>query len=180
MTTFEFMSSIPRILKDLNTFMGNTMGARKSWIDWFPAQERLLDGAKEAMPLLVDVGGGKGHDVLDFHSKYPQEGRRLVLQDLASVTDDLVDLGPAVERMTYDFFTDQPVKGNAKPSREPQCVKMIGSLKHHRVASILLPSHTPRLARLVLFEDLGAGQEGNGARLFKAYHPRVDSSRGKV
>lgn len=113
LTTFEYMSSVPRILKDFNTFMGNTMGARKYWIDWFPVQERLLDGAKEDSPLLVDVGGGKGHDVLDFQSKYPQEGRRLVLQDLAAVTDGLADLGPAVERMTYDFFTDQPVKGNA-------------------------------------------------------------------
>lgn len=140
----------------------------------------MLDGAKEASPLLVYVGGGKGHDVLDFQSKYPQEGRRLILQDLASVADDLVDLGPAVERMTYDFFTDQPVKGNVNSFRKPECVTVAGSLKHHRLAGILLPSHTPRLARLVLSEDLGAGQEGNDARLFKAYHPRVDSPRAEL
>lgn len=42
LTTFEYMSSVPPILKDFNTFMGNTMGARKYWIDWFPVQERLL------------------------------------------------------------------------------------------------------------------------------------------
>lgn len=113
LTIFEYMSSNPRILKDFNTFMGNTMGARKYWTNWFPVQERLLDGAKEESPLLVDVGGGKGHDVIDFQAKYPQGKRRLVLQDLAAVTDGLADLGRAVERMTYDFFTDQPVKGNA-------------------------------------------------------------------
>lgn len=174
------MSSVPRISKDFNTFMGNTMGARKYWIDWFPVQERLLDGAKEASPLLVDVGGGKGHDVLDFQAKYPQNGRRIVLQDLAAVADDLLDLGPAVERMTYDFFTDQPIKGNVSSSCYPKCVKTAGLLKHRRLAGILLSSHTPRLARLLLFEDLGAGQEGNGARLFKAYHPRVDSPRAEL
>lgn len=174
------MSSVPRILKDFNSFMGNTMGARKYWIDWFPVQERLLDGAKEASTLLVDVGGGKGHDVLDFQAKYPQKGRRIVLQDLAAVADDLLDLGPAVERMTYDFFTDQPIKGNVSSSCCPKCVKTAGSLKHHRLAGILLSSHTPRLARLLLFEDLGAGQEGNGARLFKAYYPRVGSPRAEL
>lgn len=174
------MSSVPWILKDFNTFMGNTMGARKYWIDWFPVQERLLDGAKEASPLLVDVGGGKGHDVLEFQDKYPQNGRRIVLQDLDAVADDLLNLGPAVERMTYDFFTEQPVKGKVSSSCYPKCVKMTGSLKHHRLAGILLSSRTPRLARLVLFEDLGAGQEGNRARLFKAHHPRVDSSRAEL
>ncbi|KAI7775575.1 hypothetical protein LA080_006586 [Diaporthe eres] len=111
LTTFQYMASVPPVLKDFNTFMGNTMGARKYWTDWFPIQERLLDGSNETLHLLVDVGGGKGHDVLDFQAKYPQKGRRLVLQDLSHVTRDLGDLGPAIERMTYDFFTEQPVQG---------------------------------------------------------------------
>lgn len=120
LTSFEYMSSIPWVLKDFNTFMGNTMGARKYWTDWFPVQERLLDGANEASPLLVDVGGGKGHDVLDFQAKYPQKGRRLVLQDLSPVTSDLEDLGPGIEHMTYDFFTEQPVKGIVNPFHIPE------------------------------------------------------------
>lgn len=86
--------------------MGNMRGARKYWTDWLPVQKRLVDGAKELSPLLVDVGGGKGHGVLEFQAKHPQEGRRLFLQDLAAVTDDLVDLGPDVERMNYDLFTE--------------------------------------------------------------------------
>ncbi|KAK2615902.1 hypothetical protein N8I77_002625 [Diaporthe amygdali] len=112
LTTFEFFSSNPRVLKDFNTFMGNTMGGRKYWTDWFPVQERLLEGANETSPLLVDVGGGKGHDVLVFLAKYPQKGRRLILQDLAPVISDLAGLDPAIERMTCDFFTEQPVQGN--------------------------------------------------------------------
>lgn len=117
LTMFEYMSSIPRVLKDFNTFMGNTMGARKYWTDWFPVQERLLDGANEASPLLVDVGGGKGHDVLGFQAKYPQKGRRLVLQDLSPVTSEFGYLGPAIERMNYDFFTEQPVRGEVNLSK---------------------------------------------------------------
>ena len=110
LTTFEFLSSMPSMLKDFNMFMGNTMGARNYWVDWFPVHERLLEGAKQDSALLVDVGGGKGHDLLAFHEKYPGQGR-LVLQDTPSVTNSIQGLDSAVELMTYDFFTEQPVHG---------------------------------------------------------------------
>lgn len=110
LTVFELFKSIPRVFKDFNTFMGNTMGAREYWVDWFPVQERLLDGIKDGPALVVDVGAGKGHDMLAFHAKYPGRGS-LVLQDLPSVTSILGDLNPAIEVMPYDFFTEQPVKG---------------------------------------------------------------------
>ncbi|RYP63324.1 hypothetical protein DL769_006996 [Monosporascus sp. CRB-8-3] len=110
LTTFEFFSSMPEVLRDFNMFMGNTMGARSYWVDWFPVQEQLLDGATAETALLVDVGGGRGHDLLAFHEKYPRQGR-LVLQDLALVTESIGDLNPAIERVSYDFFTEQPLKG---------------------------------------------------------------------
>lgn len=114
LNTFQLFSSIPRVFKDFNTFMGNTMGARSYWVDWFPAQDQLLNGATGESALIVDVGAGKGHDLIAFHTKYPNRGR-LVLQDLASVTESVLDLDPAIERMTYDFFTEQPVKGRIGP-----------------------------------------------------------------
>ncbi|KAI1505681.1 sterigmatocystin 8-O-methyltransferase [Biscogniauxia marginata] len=85
LTTFQLISSRPQVLKDFNNFMGNTMGAREYWVDWFPVKERLLDEVVIAndSSLLVDVGGGKGHDLLAFRSKYPHLEGRLVLQDLA-------------------------------------------------------------------------------------------------
>ncbi|KAI0011122.1 O-methyltransferase-domain-containing protein [Xylariaceae sp. FL0662B] len=110
LTTFQLFSSMPDVLKDFNTFMGNTMGARSYCVDWFPVQERLLDGASKEFALLVDVGAGKGHDIIAFHDKYPDRGL-LVLQDLAAVTDHIENLDPAIKRMAYDFFTEQPVKG---------------------------------------------------------------------
>lgn len=113
LTTFEYMNAIPHILKDFNTFMGNTLGARKYWTDWFPVQNRLIDGANETSPLLVDVGGGKGHDLLEFQAKFPQKPGRLALQDLSPVTSNLGVLDPAIKPMTYDFFSDQPIKGKA-------------------------------------------------------------------
>ncbi|KAF3021971.1 hypothetical protein E8E14_010378 [Neopestalotiopsis sp. 37M] len=111
LTTFELFTSMPQVFKDFNTFMGNTMGSRSYWVDWYPIQERLLDGAvQSSAALLVDVGAGKGHDLQALHKKFPDQGR-LILQDLDSVVNSLTNLDPAIEQMTYDFFTEQPVKG---------------------------------------------------------------------
>ncbi|KAI0514347.1 putative O-methyltransferase [Xylaria bambusicola] len=110
LTTFEFFKSMPEIFNDFNMFMGNTMGARHYWVDWFPVQDILLDGATNGSPLLVDVGGGKGHDVVSFHTRYPHQGR-LVLQDLESVIESIEGLDSAIEVMEYNFFTEQPVEG---------------------------------------------------------------------
>ncbi|KAI1176536.1 putative O-methyltransferase [Nemania sp. FL0916] len=110
LTTFELLQSMPEVFKDFNMFMGNTVGNRGYWIDWFPIQELLLDEATSQSVLLVDVGGGRGHDLVGFREKYPGQGR-LILQDLPAVIDSISGLDPAIETMAYDFFTDQPVEG---------------------------------------------------------------------
>lgn len=98
--------------------MGNTMGARTYWVDWYPIQSRLLDGASPDTALLVDVGAGKGHDLLAYKEKFPNTGR-LVLEDLAAVTDALEALDPAIEKVSYDFFTEQPIAGKSFPFISP-------------------------------------------------------------
>ncbi|KAK5994190.1 O-methyltransferase asqD [Cladobotryum mycophilum] len=112
LNVFEFFASMPDVLQDFNGFMGNTMGARGYWTDWFPVERHLLkdyhDDSESA--LLVDVGAGRGHDILAFQEKYSGKGR-LVLQDLAVITDSLDGIDPGIECMAHDFFTEQPVKG---------------------------------------------------------------------
>ncbi|KAM5349552.1 hypothetical protein ACJ41O_006057 [Fusarium nematophilum] len=109
---FGFLGTRPELFRDFNTFMGNTMGTRKYWYDWFPVQERLVDGFDASFPLLVDVGGGRGHDMQAFHAKFPKIGR-LILQDLPQVIQNIRagDLDGAIEKVEHDFFTQQPVKG---------------------------------------------------------------------
>ncbi|KAI4951287.1 hypothetical protein J4E91_003996 [Alternaria rosae] len=80
--------------------------------NFYPVQEQLIDGmdnSKDAV-LLVDIGGGYGHDVQEFRTKYPQVPGRLVLQDRPSVVDGIERLDPSIERMEYDFHTEQPLK----------------------------------------------------------------------
>ncbi|KAI0546328.1 sterigmatocystin 8-O-methyltransferase [Xylaria curta] len=112
LSSFELFHSIPWVMKDFNSFMGSSMGARQIWLDWYPMQERLIDGSDPSNDpaLLVDIGGGWGHDIIAFHNKYPNKGK-LILQDLPDVIKDCRALPPGVEGMGYDFFTEQPVKG---------------------------------------------------------------------
>lgn len=114
-TTFEHIISNPALLRDFNLFMGNAMGARKSWLDWYPVQSQLLNDADPQKPLLVDVGGGKGHDLIAFYKQFPNAGR-LVVEDLPAVLEPLGEFSAVIEQVQHDFFSgDQPVKG-ANPS----------------------------------------------------------------
>jgi hypothetical protein len=68
--------------------MGNTMGAREYWHDWYDVQDRLLFGFElsTSPTLLVDIGGGKGHDLVAFDATFGKGEKsydgQLVLQDL--------------------------------------------------------------------------------------------------
>lgn len=56
-----------------NTFMEADRGSRPSWLNWFPVKERVIDGFDPTVSdtLLVDVAGGRGHDIQAFHRKFP-------------------------------------------------------------------------------------------------------------
>jgi hypothetical protein len=61
--------------------------------------------------MLVDIGGNVGHDLEEFGRKHPEAPGRLVLQDLPVIIGQIKKLDDRVERMEYDFYTEQPVKG---------------------------------------------------------------------
>ncbi|KID91474.1 sterigmatocystin 8-O-methyltransferase [Metarhizium guizhouense ARSEF 977] len=158
MTTFELLSSMPDILRDFNLFMGNTMGSRSYWVDWYPVQDRLLTGLHGQSAVLVDVGAGKGHDLMAFHEKYAGHGR-LVLQDLAAVTDHVKDLSREIEIMTHDFFTEQPVTGARAylyhhilhDWSDEKCLEILGKLR-----GAMLPGYSKLLIHEMIIPERGA------------------------
>lgn len=82
--------------------------------DFYPVKENLVKGASTAEDavFLVDLGGGKGHDLEELKRKHLNLPGRLVLQDLASVLAEAKELDPGIMKMEHDFFTPQPVQGN--------------------------------------------------------------------
>ena len=58
-----------------------------NWLDWFPFQEEVLNEAKDeaSAVTMVDVGGGKGRDLMAFWARFPNAPGRFVLARSANV-----------------------------------------------------------------------------------------------
>ncbi|PYI23474.1 S-adenosyl-L-methionine-dependent methyltransferase [Aspergillus violaceofuscus CBS 115571] len=54
-----------------------------------------------------------GHDVSEFHRKWPELPGRLIVQELPEVVSQAreLNLNPKIELMEHDFFEEQIVKG---------------------------------------------------------------------
>ncbi|KAH8892452.1 S-adenosyl-L-methionine-dependent methyltransferase [Thozetella sp. PMI_491] len=114
MDTFAWVHSLGYGMR-FGNHMGGYRQGRLPWVapKLYPVQQRLIDGADTGpdTPFLVDIGGSIGHDLVEFRTYHPNHPGKLVLQDLPAVIDQIADLDPAIERMKYDFFTEQPLKG---------------------------------------------------------------------
>ncbi|KAJ5279539.1 O-methyltransferase [Penicillium angulare] len=81
----------------------------EQWYDLYPFEERLGKDADRV--LLVDIGGGKGHDIARFKEKMNLAGR-LIVQDPPEVISDIQPpLAQGIEALTYSWFDVQPVEG---------------------------------------------------------------------
>lgn len=113
---FDFaLANKEKFWDDMNTFFEGDRGSRPHWAEWFPVQDKLLGSnvLKPDAPVIVDVGGGRGHDIAGFRKHFPDLPGRLVLQDQQPVVDSIVALDPAIEKRALDFFNEAPVPGMA-------------------------------------------------------------------
>ncbi|KAI2619934.1 S-adenosyl-L-methionine-dependent methyltransferase [Hypoxylon sp. NC1633] len=141
LTAFQLFSSMPDILKDFNTFMGNTMGARGYWVDWFPVHKRIIDGADGESALLVDVGGGKGHDLVAFQAKFPGQGP-LVLQDLGATSASANHRSGARSYFYHHILHDWT---------DQKCLEILGP-----VAKAMKPGYSKLLLHEMIIPEQGA------------------------
>ncbi|KAK4871037.1 hypothetical protein LT330_000274 [Penicillium expansum] len=102
----------PEKLDSCNTFMEGDCGARPSWLEWFPVEERLLcDTHPDAETLMVDVAGGRGHDLAAFATRYPDVPGRLILEDLPHVLEESTIDAERIEKQPFALFKPQPIHG---------------------------------------------------------------------
>lgn len=123
---------------------------------FYPVKERLFDGFdtsnKDAV-LLIDVGGGFGHYTEELLSKFPNCPGRLILQDLPPVIGRIQQLHPRIEKMEYDFFTEQ-----LDNLLIPRCTRLLHAL------------HPSRLARRAGHKDWKSRQGSHEAWLQQVPH----------
>ena len=97
-------------------FMSAYRAGKANWYDpgFYPVADRLVAGfdSSQSKVLLVDVGGGRGHDVELFAARHATHPGKLILQDrepvIASIQNK--DKLPFVCQ-AHDFFTPQPIQG---------------------------------------------------------------------
>ncbi|TGO08268.1 hypothetical protein BTUL_0217g00120 [Botrytis tulipae] len=112
---FDWMATQPRIQHAFNTVMTipRTIG-RTAWYEYFPVVEKLKVESP-ADPLIVDIGGGIGHDLVRFKEAHPRLQGKLIVQDIPVVVSGIApgSLPDGIEAQPYDFFKPQPIH-NAK------------------------------------------------------------------
>jgi len=126
--------------------MGGYRAGKSSWVEpgFYPVEERLGKGIKEGTKevLLVDVGGGLGHDLELLKEEHERLPGRLILQDKEEVLSQIPATNNVFEKITHDFFTPQAVKG-LSPSRQTTMLKAI--LTSPRCACVPPTFRPPRL-----------------------------------
>ncbi|KAE8143758.1 putative O-methyltransferase [Aspergillus pseudotamarii] len=112
---FEWLVATPPHLQHFDSFMSAYRAGKADWHEFYPVAERMIAGFDSSMSdvLLVDVGGGRGHDVATFASHYTSRPGRIILQDREPVIAGVVANGAELpfEAQTHNFFTPQPIKG---------------------------------------------------------------------
>lgn len=113
-TWFEHLSKDAALGPHFAAMMRAESEGKPTWSDGqlFPVKEKLNSVQNPDDVLIVDLGGGSGHDLEWFHKNHPEIKGRLILQDLPYLADSIKIEG--IETMAHDFFNAQPVKG--KPS----------------------------------------------------------------
>lgn len=76
-------------------------------------QSKLISGEADAddKPVLVDIGGGTGHELIHLATHYPELRGKLVIQDMPVVVQGITSLPSGIEAVEHDFFAPQPVRG---------------------------------------------------------------------
>ncbi|PYI15646.1 putative O-methyltransferase [Aspergillus japonicus CBS 114.51] len=118
---FDWLVANPPNLPHFDSFMSAYRAGKANWCDrgFYPVADRLIAGfdtTSAAGVLLVDVGGGRGHDVTIFAQQYPTHPGRIILQDrepvIAALDASAAPTTPgAFTAQAHDFFTPQPVAG---------------------------------------------------------------------
>ncbi|KAJ5723589.1 O-methyltransferase [Penicillium malachiteum] len=83
---WDLMSKNPQFNDDFNAFMEASAGDRGYWVDWFPVQERLLDGftGGEEDVLLVDIAGAKVYYMKKILHDWTDSQCQEILQHIGS------------------------------------------------------------------------------------------------
>ncbi|TVY82517.1 O-methyltransferase hmp5 [Lachnellula suecica] len=113
-TFYEVLASKPETFNMFNKAMMQQEASLPT-LGMFPFSSlKQAVEAEPERPFVVDIGGGRGQSLLLIQQEtgngFGTEAK-MILQDRPHVLDSIPqDLVPGIEKMPYDFYTEQPVK----------------------------------------------------------------------
>ncbi|KAF2108462.1 S-adenosyl-L-methionine-dependent methyltransferase [Lophiotrema nucula] len=112
---FEWIAKRPEDQEAFNTLMAITRLQRgEDWFEFYPVEDKLKASSPEDI-VLVDIGGGLGHDAIAFRNHFPDLPGKVVVEDLPAVTAEIKDLPDGIEALGHSFLDPQPASiSNAK------------------------------------------------------------------
>ncbi|KAH7016086.1 putative O-methyltransferase [Microdochium trichocladiopsis] len=113
---FDWLNANPPNMQHFASFMACYRDGKPNWFDsgFYPVQERLIAGFDPSIgeALVVDVGGGRGHDMVMFAARYQDHPGDIILQDQDVVIGEIEnkDAQPFTA-IAHDFYKPQPLMG---------------------------------------------------------------------
>jgi hypothetical protein len=103
---------------------------------------------------VVDIGGGRGQSLLLIRKETSNgfgTNSKMILQDRPHVLDTIPqELLPGIEKMPYDFYTEQPIKSK---SSFPTITRVKPNHRFKRCPRLLPPPHHAQLSRWCLSDN---------------------------
>lgn len=159
---FPWLAANPKQATYFNHFMQAYRAGNAMWFEpgFYPVSEHLDQGFNSSISdvFLVDVGGGKGHDLAAFAATRNSLPGKLILQDQPSVIAEI----PAshehlFETRAHDFFTPQPIL-SARAYFLHSVLHDWGDEDCLRILENLKPALKPGYSR-VLFNEIVLSEE---------------------
>ncbi|CAG5184116.1 uncharacterized protein ALTATR162_LOCUS10918 [Alternaria atra] len=153
---FSWLAATPPHLDEFDNFMSAYRAGKANWYDpgFYPVAERLIEGfdSSNNEALLVDVGGGRGHDAQQFVAQHQSHPGKVVVQDREPVIESIQDKDKLpFESQAHDFFTPQPVKA-ARAYSLHSIIHDWGDEEGIKIIENLKPALKPGYSRVLLNE----------------------------
>ena len=121
-TDLDFYSWFARdevtyVREAFHRFMETNMSELPLWYGVVDFAAEFGAGLTDTDVAFIDIGGGQGHQAAEFKARLPDVPGRVIHQDLPDVLATAMDT-KGVEKMVYDYRTEQPIKGK---STFPDC-----------------------------------------------------------
>jgi hypothetical protein len=159
---FPWLGANPTEASYFNHFMQAYRAGNAMWFGpgFYPVTERLVEGfdSSNGEVFLVDVGGGKGHDLAAFKTAYPNLPGLLILQDQPAVIAEVpTSLMHEFISQPHDFFIPEPVNF-ARTYFLHSILHDWGDADCLRILANLKPALKPGYSR-VLFNEIVLSEE---------------------